>query len=144
MLPKYAMQSVADRSAHERNQLVFLSSHQEWNHNRIIASELAVLSHVLFRRSLERVDSKLQAFWKQIEKGHAFTLPFIGWHLQNREYCKDQPITISRMLCPTRMNLVLGIYHSLSTLVDISFRRIQLKPSLRGWLGTPSGGEKSG
>lgn len=31
----------------------FWSSHEEWNQNRVLAIELTILEHVLFRRNLE-------------------------------------------------------------------------------------------
>lgn len=52
----------------EENRSTFFSSHQEWSHNQIIASELAILGHVLFPRNFEGVDTRLLEFKEQIRK----------------------------------------------------------------------------
>lgn len=43
-----------------------------WSHKRVLAFELAVLSHVMFSRDLEGVNTGLVVFQEQIEKGYTF------------------------------------------------------------------------
>lgn len=52
---------IISHEAYEKNTSV-LSSREEWSHNWVLAMELVIVSHVLFSRNLESIDTRLLGF----------------------------------------------------------------------------------
>lgn len=69
---EHALQFIAKRTASENNRAIFGSSYKEWSHNQVLAFKHPILSHVMFPRDLEGVNTGLLVFQEQIEKGYTF------------------------------------------------------------------------